>query len=99
MALFAKICARFQSSSVSPVSEADVNKDVWIMHDLSGIGSGLFLNVLNSQDWLNVTIFEHYVIVIFWPQSISLINFIKVYVDEDNVDVYVEIFLSIINGS
>ena len=71
------------------------------MHHLSGIWSGLFLNVLNSQDWWNVTIFEHDVIVIFWPQSISLINIreeFNVYVDVDNVDVYVEIFLTISNS-
>ena len=50
IAHFAKICARFQSNSVSRVSGVDVNKDVCIMHHLSGIWSELFLNKLNSQD-------------------------------------------------
>ena len=82
------------------MSEVNVNNDVWIMHNLSGIWSGLFMNVLNSLDWWNVTIFELDAIVIFWPQSSFLINirqYFNVYVDEDNVDVYVETYLTITN--
>ena len=44
-------------------------------------------------------IFEHDVTALFWHQSISLINisYFNIYVDGDTVDVYVQIFSTIVN--